>query len=878
MSKEVKNEMANGKDYLTYKIMSINAYEIVFNDIICYYVKNYERLYGGSVPISLDLLKIFDKCKKNKDRKKFLPYKPSKSAALEYTDVMVDVSFDNYNISDINKFYFPSDVKVKKGYSALYFNLLGLYYLNKKVLELGATQDYIFNLLFGLDKKKGDMDKTIYKDEIINKYVTSRAKEVNTYTEKALEKEMEEKPDEYKGLDEDALKIKCIESKNRIFKRFIIEHIKDEFNYMISKYLDSFKDYDDSIIIGAGTLLKLRLYVYKHGFDVDTGNNEVCHYVVYKRSASKSKQGSCVFIAQNLYDDMMDWTWMGLKFDEKEKYDLTSIKAYEALVMSSITNTVDIPSNGIVMLDSVESSKCIDGNWKIFANCKKGKGKSKEARLLTKDEYEKEFGKSFEHKNILWDGQALVDSSIFEAAGYTGDKKQGMMLLRNKFFKACAFNTNIKQYYADKGIKSVKDMFGRRISADKVKMIVTIDSFKLKKFASLFYGQIAEKNPKLDKNELDETKKLKALYEYWLKNIDASFGIVKEEHESHLGHGKYHEVSYQILNTLPLDKKDISNLIKDDVDYIEKLRDRNDLSVMLESLKVGSSARKKYFIKNMLKYAPHFEESAYYKDFVSNEVKRYKKRMSLGRIKIRGDFYVLCSMPMEMLEFTTHGDAKKIKHHLEGDEAYIKGVKDGEDITLFRYPHINSGSVCLLVAKECKDIDTYFNFEHAGGSNIIVVSPENSNIMVKLGGADFDSDAALYIKDETIAKAAKKMGELSWLSPAKDGAAVAIADDNLKGDAKFYNYQAEGFALLDHELARTSVSIGQISNYAQIFNSYLWDGYFNEKEEDYLKGLYDCILKLSVLNELEIDRAKHSICVSPEMLAKEIIDSKYIDG
>jgi hypothetical protein len=537
--------------------------------------------------------------------------------------------------------------------------------------------------------------------------------------------------------------------------------------------------------------------------------------------------------------------------------------------MSSITGTVNIPRNSILMLDSVESPQ-IHGNCQIFTKVKN------KAELLTDDQYKDIFGKPFTHKNILWDGQALLDKSIFEKAGYTGDNKHGMMLLRNSFFKACAFNTNIQKYYKDNHVKEVTDMFGNKLKAKDIRMIVTIDSFKMDKFAPVFYQQIKKINDEKPSDNANDLEKRKTIYKYWLEHIDEKFGIVKEEKPSHLGHGKYHEISYQILNTLPLSKDDIIKITKDDREYIERLRSDTDFSVFLYHIRTNDqSLRKKFFIYNMLRHCPDFENTTYFKKFRLDEINQYKENMRKGRLKLRGDFYVLCSMPMEMLEYSVHRDVGQIHPYLSKNTAYIHGIKAEEDIPLFRYPHMNSGSVCVLKTQDCTEYDRYFNLDHNTGSNIIVLSPWESNVMAKLGGADFDSDTALYIKDPIILSAAKKLAEFEWMNSNDEGPSIALTDKILKGDPKTYSYDPIGFASLDTSLAKSAIEIGSLSNDAQLFNSYLWEGYKSGKDTKYLHLIYNCILKLAALNELEIDRAKHSIGIPISAIHDEIKKVKF---
>ena len=55
---------------------------------------------------------------------------------------------------------------------------------------------------------------------------------------------------------------------------------------------------------------EIREQLYAHGFDIDG-----IHYVRYKRSAGSSRDGRCLFIAEQLYADMMEWSSCGLSAD-----------------------------------------------------------------------------------------------------------------------------------------------------------------------------------------------------------------------------------------------------------------------------------------------------------------------------------------------------------------------------------------------------------------------------------------------------------------------------------------------------------------------------------------------------------------------------------
>ena len=165
---------------------------------------------------------------------------------------------------------------------------------------------------------------------------------------------------------------------------------------------------------------EIREYLYTHGFDIDG-----IHYVRYKRSAGASRDGRCLFIAEPLYADMMAWSSCDLSADTAS--DQASWQAYIALTLSSIESTIRLPKKSILIIrDRVsrftENVICV---------------KETDTHDLMAEEEETEI------ENVIWDGEALLDAEIFSENGYG---MHGMMLLRNRFFKTCAFNTNLQEW------------------------------------------------------------------------------------------------------------------------------------------------------------------------------------------------------------------------------------------------------------------------------------------------------------------------------------------------------------------------------------------------------------------------------------------------
>ena len=186
-------------------------------------------------------------------------------------------------------------------------------------------------------------------------------------------------------------------------------------------------DYTDAfinVVLDKDTPIRL----YEEGFYV-IEDERVRRYVEYKRSGNAAKNGRHLFIySKNLHEMMMEWTWMGRPpVHNQINMSYVERKAYEALVNSAIKDAVVIDPDGILVLDDIESHF-----------------KSTAAMVGVNDKNEATITRQFmECKNMVTDGECLLDDSIF------GDRDSGMMLLRNFFFKSCAFRTDIQGFYRE---------------------------------------------------------------------------------------------------------------------------------------------------------------------------------------------------------------------------------------------------------------------------------------------------------------------------------------------------------------------------------------------------------------------------------------------
>jgi hypothetical protein len=213
----------------------------------------------------------------------------------------------------------------------------------------------------------------------------------------------------------------------------------------------------------------LRAHFYQNGFYLDGA-----HYVRYKRSAGSSREGKCLFIDERLYKAMDKWSSCGLK----AQTDLASWESYKALSLSSIKGTVKIPLDGILF---VPDYKSIFTEEVVSVELKDGQLVAEQKRA--------------EITNDIWDGESLLDESVFE----NGYADKHMLLLRNKFFKSCAFRTKLQKWIKDKNI-TLDDLktrgFTLAMDVSQIVMVTTPNSLKYLKFAG---GLTEKKYPKVDR-------------------------------------------------------------------------------------------------------------------------------------------------------------------------------------------------------------------------------------------------------------------------------------------------------------------------------------------------------------------------------------------
>lgn len=514
------------------------------------------------------------------------------------------------------------------------------------------------------------------------------------------------------------------------------------------------------------------------------------------------------------------WKDFGVSYEKDEKTNLLAqIKAYEALTLSEIIGTIQIEKDQILLIDDVKREYCMKAS--VTTTDDKGNLQAED-----KDKHWVE--------NNIWDGQSLLDESVFQANN-VADK--GMMLLRNSFFKSCGFHTKIQKWFDNvlpKEQEFILDKFGRKIKRSDVKLITTPSSLKFLKFKDRFGG--------------DEQK----CYERWLDNVGSTFGVVKHEEESRFG--KYHRLTYQIINSLPLSKADIELLLEYDFNRMSELqRDEGEFIKWIkpkdydtdQTTYVNPSDK---LAIDLLERNPEMWRTQLIIDIVNDKIDSYKEYLQKGRISVKdSDYAVLFGNPLEMLQYAVLKTMKSkgkfgIQLPLDGDRVYCERYEDGRTLAGFRNPHITMGNVLVTTNTFRNEFKRYFKLT----KNIVISNAYNTDIMHRLQGQDYDSDTLFLCPNEIIVEAARKVQHLR------------VPINGIAPISRETEIDISGESAIDHVISRNY--IGVIVNNSQVLNSYYWDYYnknYDNKYDGYLEEYYRNTSILSSLSQIEIDKAKN---------------------
>lgn len=664
---------------------------------------------------------------------------------------------------------------------------------------------------------------------------------------RSYEEEITHLRKQFKGYEEDTSLTK--ESKERI--KQIFENVQANKD----NYIKMSKD-------------EIRELFYENGIDVtyrtkySKKNEEKVQKINYKmlyRNSSKAKIGQVMFINSKLYKKAYDWLTMGL--GDKMPIDdakIVEMSAYAPLTTSTIVGKFHCPVEDILIL------KDHDSFFKTMAKIVSAEEYTDYERVLDEEATEaarqkaikeKKFLKDgvtpkytrryktipvikkkcvvhdeeTEVKNTLFDGEMLAESSILPSW------VNGMALLREHFFKACAIRCEIqlflKDWCAEHGYDyetyEVKDMFGISHKLKDIKMITTDNAIKWKKFMNL-----------MGKTPADA-------YKYWCDRVNADgsyWGIVKTDHPSKLGNVQ--QMSYQMVNTLPSYKDDIlpccyvneiRELAKKSVDYVESMKVDN--GIYVDYLRKNANVVNHYeMLADLYNWNNEFAESTWFRLEKRKIINQYVTRLRTGKITINGDNLTIFGNPYALL-MKAVGENPDDDPTFKGEpgtiQVYTKRFNDKEYLCGIRNPHNSPNNICYLHNHYDHRFERYFKISN----NIMFVNCIHTDIQDRANGCDFDSDFFFVTNNDVMVQSAK-------IAYQKYPTIV----NKLKESGLTYKNTLKEYARMDNKFAKSRIGIGESSNLAQLAMTYYWT--------EPTKELYDNFVILSVLAQVIIDGCK----------------------
>ena len=544
---------------------------------------------------------------------------------------------------------YQCNIGVRQNYDytkAMYSNNLLLYYLleNGLIVENGWTRDIICI--------KFDYGSRSYDEEIkhLDKLIANEDKK---YSDKNIEY--------FKSLKTQA------ELKKDLFDKKSADEIREIF-------------YRDGIEI-------------RH--DVRTKKNQVIkeefvHYKMLYRSTGKAKAGECMFICDRLYDKALDFIRMGYKMDYNNA-PIVEMSAYSSLIASTIVDTIKINPKNILIIKDVDS---------FFKTNIVSVETDENKHCIAVDKTD------YELKNTMFDGQGLIDESIFPKWA------NGYVLLRHHMCKMACFNTKIqkffKDYYGDNYLTAkITDMFGNEHYAKDIELITTENAMKYLKF--------------------DIT------YDYWCDKVyenGCRFGIVKTAHESKLGNVQ--RMSYQIINSLDVDI--MENVIAQSREYIENLKKDND--VFLQYLRENENFSNDFEVLVALcEQDMEFTRSEYFRDRKRKIIEAYVNNFRFGKVIQNADNLVFVGSPYAMLLHSVGESVEKDDTFYQEDDCiqcFTNRFDDGEYLACFRSPHNSKNNISYLHNVYSKNMQKYFNL----GRQIIALNVNHTPLQDRMNGCD----------------------------------------------------------------------------------------------------------------------------------------------
>lgn len=405
--------------------------------------------------------------------------------------------------------------------------------------------------------------------------------------------------------------------------------------------------------------------ILRYGVSVDG-----VQYKYWGKSASMSRNGILGLVSEEVYDTVEQYAMMDIVF---EKTVLSKFEAYKCLLLSSCTciegelpymivvddYDVTIPNVNIKYVDEV-STEYVDketGEVKTFVE-KVIKEGVKDIPICMND------GAGLSSKELAQKYQKYMKLDYTPSA----------FMIRLPYVKGLQVVVDFKNYYKEKGITHITDIWGVKHKVEDIDMILTKSQYKGYK-----YFQI-------NKDYSDWER-----YLGLLKKYDFCMGIAKVNYSTKK-EPKMTRGNYQTLQTLDISADDLIETSAYTRRWIERILS-GDLLYVYKYLGISEDTIPSNDYMKAILLNPQMVHDKKIKKYLFSLLQKTIDEMKIGKIHIKGAFKFLIPDVIMMLEYIGGLEAKGC---LKAGQMYSKD-HIGEYL-LNRNPHLSRSEHVILEA------------------------------------------------------------------------------------------------------------------------------------------------------------------------------------
>ncbi len=568
-------------------------------------------------------------------------------------------------------------------------------------------------------------------------------------------------------------------------------------------------------------------------------------YVRFGKSNSQAKEGITVFIDKDFYDEIMERSQLGVSI---EKCVISKYESYRSLIFSAC-QFVEEKLPNIVIVD--EYTKILPNQYVRYAV-------EKDVEYVDKATNEK---KIYKNQKSIEEGYHDIKLSPFDGFGCHTEKIGKMFAqycdldyvpiayqIRLPFLKGVSVQAPIVEFYADRGITEIVDVFG---VSHKVKDIDCLWNISMWKAYSIFKDKFQDKAWEEYINRINKYgyKLGISKYSHHIDDINlftrTNFQYLQcldLINPKYVQSFKNKDCKYNILDSnnygkiIKLAKYStdlIEKIIKGDKFYTLKFLGINDTEVdsvnskYVEAILINDKMLKDPCIKNMLR----------------RKLEKIITQMKYGKVYAEGFYHTIVGDIIGYLEYCA---GLEVKGCLSAGEFYCNTIPYGECLS-FRSPLVDPSEVnkVNIVSNEM----TKKYLLHFKDQDVCMINMYDLT-MPQQGGCDCDGDTFFLCYNPII------------LTSKINKPIVVDIDDKKSSSAVEYNQDN----IIKYEYSSRDNRIGEITNVAtSILNQYTEDPYWQKvnadkvsllrlyqgKEIDYLKNGYRWVLNKSLRKHLK---------------------------